>query len=102
MILALLILAPVLLLTLWAFFRLSPRRGDQRKVIGFNLGVLLIGLALCGLVTLNVYKDMSSGPDRAWWPVVSGLYSLALFSAVLLLGGLVRNLVVFRVREPKG
>ena len=102
MILALLILVPVLLLTLWAFFHLSPKRGDRRKVIGFNLGVLILGLAMCGLVTFNVYTDMSSGSDRAWWPVISGLYSLVLFPAVLFLGGLVRNFVLFRVREPNG
>ncbi len=101
MILLLLILVPVLLLTLWAFFRLSPKGGDRRKVIGFNLGVLIFGLAMCGLVTLNIYTDMSSGSDRAWWPVVSGLYSLALFPTVLFLGGLVRNLVLFRIRESK-
>jgi hypothetical protein len=102
MILALLILVPILLLALWAFFRLSPKLDDRRKVIGFNLGVLIFGLTMCGLVTLKVYTDMSAGSDRAWWPVIAGLYSLALFSVVLFLGGLVRNFVLFRAHEPKG
>ena len=101
MIIALLVLVPVLLMSLWAFFRLSPKRGERRKVIGFNLGVLILGLAMCGLVTLNAYIDMSPGSDRAWWPVTSVLYSLVLFPAVLFVGGVVRNFFLFRVREPK-
>ena len=101
MIFALLILLTILLLTLWAFFRLSPTISDQCKVTGFNWGVLIFGLAICGLVALKVCTDMSTGSDRAWWPIISVLYSLALFPVVLFLGGLVRNFVLFRAREPK-
>ncbi len=100
MLLALLILIPILLLSLWAFFRLSPKIGDRSKVMSFNLGVLIFGFALCGLVTFKVYSEMSVGSDRAWWPIISGMYSLVLFSVVLFLGGLVRNYVLFKVRDP--
>ncbi len=102
MILALLILVPILVLTLWAFLHFSPKLGNQRRIIYFNLAVLILGVLVCGLLTLKVYVDMSAGSDRAWWPIISGLYSLALFPLVLFVGGLVRNLLLFRVRDPKG
>ena len=101
MILALLVLVPISVLMLWAFFRFSPKRDKQRRIIYFNLSVLIFGLLLCGLLILKVYQDMSAGPDRAWWPVISGLYSLTVFPVVLFVGGLVRNLLLFRVRDPK-
>jgi hypothetical protein len=100
MILVLLIQLPLLLLAVWAFYRLSPVTPDQRGVRRFNTVVVLLGLGLCGLVAVKVYSDLLAGPDRAWWPVVSALYSLALFPGVLLVGGLIRNLVLFRSDRP--
>ena len=102
MILALLILVPILVLTLWAFLRFSPKLGNRRRIIIFNLAVLIFGLLVCGLLTLKIYTDMSAGSDRYWWPIIAGLYSLALFPVVLLVGGLVRNFVLFRDRDSKG
>lgn len=101
MILALLVLVPILVLMLWAFLHFSPKLDNQRRIIYFNLAVLILGFLLCGWLTLKVYEYMSVGADRAWWPIISGLYSLALFPVVLFVGGLVRNLLLFRVRDPK-
>jgi len=100
MVIALLVLVPILALSLWAFFYFSPEVDNQRGVIVFNLAVLILGFLVCGWLTLKVYGDMSAGPDRAWWPMISGLYSLALFPVVLFVGGLVRNFLLFRVRDP--
>jgi len=100
MVIALLVLVPLLALILWVFFRFSPEVDNQRRVVFFNLAVLTLGFLVCGWLTLKVYEDMSAGPDRAWWPMISGLYSLALFPVVLFVGGLVRNFLLFRVRDP--
>ena len=100
MVIALLVLVPILALILWAFFHFSPEVDNQRGVIIFNLAVLILGFLVCGWLTLKVYEDMSAGPDRAWWPMISGLYSLALFPVVIFVGGLVRNFLLFRVRGP--
>lgn len=96
MVFALLVLVPILVVAAWAFLWSSPRVGNPRGVARFNVGVLMVGVMGCGVLTMKVHRDMAAGPDRPWWPVISALYSLALFPAVLLVGGLVRNLLVFR------
>ncbi len=102
MILALIVLVPILLLSIWAFFKFSPKVEGRRGVLLFNLSVLVVGLLLCAFLTLKVYASMGNGPDRAWWPVLSALGSLVVFPMVLLLGGLVRNRLVFRTGNPHG
>jgi hypothetical protein len=101
MILALLVLVPISVLMVWAFFHFSPKLDNQRRIIYFNLAVLILGFLVCGGLTLKVYENMSAGTDRAWWPIISELYSLAVFPVVLFVGGLVRNLLLFRSRDPK-
>jgi hypothetical protein len=43
---------------------------------------------------------MSEGPDRAHWPALALLASLGIAVVFLLVGGAVRNFLVFRVRGP--
>jgi hypothetical protein len=43
MILALLVLVPILVLMLWAFLHFSPKLDNQRRIIYFNLAVLILG-----------------------------------------------------------
>ena len=101
MTLALITLVPVFLLALWAFFRFSPQADDRHRITRFNLGVVIFGVAVCGFATLKVHSGMSAGPDKAWWPIISMLYSLVLFPLVLGIGGVVRNFVVFRTGRSR-
>jgi hypothetical protein len=102
MILALIVLVPILLISLWAFIRFSPKGGSRQQILLFNLGVLAVALVLCALLTLKIYSHMAAGPDRAWWTILSVLGTLAVFSIVLVVGGLVRNLLVFRPPNIQG
>ncbi len=102
MIIALIVSVPILLMSLWAFMRFSPKGGSRQQVLLFNLGVLAVGLALCALLTLKIYSNMAAGPERAWWTILSVLATLAVFSIVLVVGGLVRNLLVFRSPNTQG
>lgn len=102
MILALIVLVPILLIGLWAFIRFSPKAGSRHQVLLFNLGVLAVGLVFCAVLTLKIYSNMAAGPDRAWWTILSVLGTLAVFSIVLVVGGLVRNLWVFRPPNTQG
>jgi hypothetical protein len=99
MIISLLILLPLALLALWFFTKSSPRGDGKGGVFLFNALVLAASVLFCGALTLKVYAMLAGGPDRAWWPVLSVLGSLLLFSACLTLGGLIRNLIVF---PPRG
>jgi hypothetical protein len=99
---SLILLILVLAVSTWAFLRYSPRGSDPRRVVRFNASVLVIGVIGCGALTIKLYLALATSQDRAWWPVIAGLYSLALFSAVLLVGALVRNLLVFRPRRGSG
>ncbi len=102
MILAFIVLVPILLLSLWTFIRFSPKVTNRQGVFVFNLGVLAVGLLLCGFLTLKVYANFATGPDRAWWPILSLLGTLVVFPVVLLAGGLVRNGVVFSPPNKHG
>ena len=81
MILALIILAPLVILALWQFIKLFPVGVEKRKVRIYNSVVILIGVLLCGLLTLNVYENMASGSDRAWWTMSPvGVFAQFIFS----------------------
>ncbi len=99
MILALIILVPLVLLALWQFIKFSPEGVEKKKLLFCNSVVIIIGVILCGLLTLNVYVNMAGGSDRAWWPILSVLGSLVVFPVCLTVGGIIRNYLVFR--SPK-
>ena len=97
MILAYGMLVPLFIVTLWAFFRFSPKSSQSVVVKIYNIGALLIAIVLGGGYAVHLYVAMS-GADFGWWPVVASLAVLAISSVVLALSGLLRNFVFFRVR----
>ncbi len=102
MFLALIVLVPILLLSIWAFFKFSPNMEGRKVILLFNLSVLGVGLLLSALLTLKVHANLAAGPDRAWWPILSALGTLVVFPVVLLAGGLLRNGLVFRPPNNHG
>jgi len=102
MILALIVLVPIFLLSVWAFLRYSLRMEGRTGILLFNLSVLVVGLLLCALLTLKVHANFAAGPDRAWWPILAALGTLVVFPVVLLAGGLLRNGLVFRPPNNHG
>ena len=96
MILSLIILVPLVIISLWAFFTYAPKAVERTRLFRYNMGVLGIGILLCGALTYKFYSILAGTTDRAWWPVLSALGSMLLFSVCLAVGGLLRNLVVLR------
>ena len=43
------LLVPLFLITLWGFFRFTPRSSQSEKVHVYNIGAILVALALCGI-----------------------------------------------------
>jgi len=95
-IVALLILVPIAGVVVWAFFRLSPLGAQSRKVLRFNIGALVIALALAGGWGLRTYLVMSPTVDAAWWPVISVLGALIIIPLVLGLAAALRTFVLVR------
>ena len=96
MILALAILVSVLLLSVWLFFRLSPKDAAKMGVTLYNACVLIVGVLSCGALTFGLHSTLADTMDRPWWPILSVLGSLVAFSLCLVVGGVVRNLLLFR------
>ena len=96
MILALIVLLPILVLSLWWFHKLSPREAEQRFVWLYNTAVLVVGVLICAGLTLRLRATLADTSDRAWWPVLSAIFSLLVLPLWIAVGGVVRNLLVFR------
>ena len=98
MIVAFAILLPVLGVSLWAYCRFHPGRDGAKSIRIFDALVVGCAVALSIVATGYLRKEMASGPDSAWWPVVSVIYSLVIFPACLLVGGIIRHVVYSRLR----
>ena len=102
MVLTLIVLLPVLILSLWGFYRLSPRDAAKRLVRLYNAAVMIAGVALCMGISLRLRATMADTPDRAWWPVLSAVFSMLALPLWLAACGVVRNLLLFRSGQGPG
>jgi len=98
MILALIVLVPFCVAALWVFFRFSPKDKNKAKlIIVVNSVIILIDILLCAIYSCRTYATMINTVDRNWWPILSVLGSLFIFSIVLIVGAIIRVLI-FRKR----
>ena len=82
----------------WIFLKSSPSiQGQQRALLNFNLSSVFVAVFPCVLLTYFTYISLVDTVDRAWWPVLSGLGSVLIISVVLL-GGVILRMIVFRER----
>ena len=96
MIVVLLVLVPIVSVVVWAFFRLSPSGAQSRMVLCFNVGALVIALALAAGWSVRTYLVMSPTVDAPWWPVISVLGALTIIPVVLGLAAAIRSFVLCR------
>ena len=102
MILALIVLLPILVLSLWWFYKLSPKDAEKRLVRLYNMAVLVAGVVICTGISLKLRGMLADSPDRAWWPVLSAIVSLLVLPLWIAVSGVVRNLLVFRSGQGPG
>jgi ACR3 family arsenite efflux pump ArsB len=62
----------------------------------FNVGALVVALAVAAGWSVRTYLVMSPTVDVAWWPVISVLGALIIIPLVLGLAAAVRSFVMFR------
>lgn len=96
MVVALLVLVPIAGVVVWAFFRLFPSGAQSRMVLRFNVGALVVALAVAVGWSVRTYLVMSPTVDAAWWPVISVLGALIIIPSVLGLAAAIRSFVLFR------
>ena len=97
MIVAMVVLVPVILIVLWAYFRYSPSSDEHESVVMFNTISLILALAAAGGYAFYVYITMSRGPDGQMWPYIAAVFSMALVALILGISAFVRRLIY-----PKG
>jgi len=96
MIVALLVLVPIAGVVVWVFFRRSPSGAQSHTVLRFNVGALVVALALAAGWSVRTYLVMSPTVDAPWWPVISVLGALIIIPLVLGLAAALRTFVLFR------
>lgn len=95
MIISLFILIPFTIATVCLFLKYVPSKQNNKMMQVVNFAIVVIGLLLCGTVSLRFYIVMAGGVDEGWWPILSVLCSLIIFPITLIVGGLIRNFFIF-------
>ncbi len=96
MIVSLGILIPFLCFVLWLYFKFTPKHADKKSLRLYNLIVVLLALLSCFFVSLHFYTTTGQSVDSAWWPVLALMGSLFIFPIIVFIGGVIRNLIIFR------
>ncbi len=99
MIFAVSLLIPLLLLAVWAFWRLSPKSAAAGPLRAFNLGALALGLLLAAALALYVRSSMAETADSGLWPAVAAFYTMTFVPLWLAVAGGLRRLM-FGTRSP--
>ena len=102
MITALIVLIPLLMISLFFFFKLPPKCADPKKIKIYNLVTLAVAISLSVMFSLRVRVIMINGPDAAWWPLIAFTFSLAVLAGTISISGLLRNLLIFRNKTKTG
>lgn len=93
----LIILLPFFIISLWLFFRFSPKQQKNKCKI-YNLIIISVAIFFCLLYSYRTYTVMINTNDSAWWLILSILGSLFIFSVTLIIGSILRNHLFFRTR----
>jgi len=91
MVFPLTLLLPVLVLSLWLFWRLSPPRPDATPVRRFNAIAIILTLMIAALAAWYVRSTMMASSDHASWPLIAAFYLLGVIPMSLAVAGLVRK-----------
>jgi len=94
MIVAILILVPLLIFSLFLFIRRSPTTTRKRGLLLYNVAVILAAISWSCVDSWLLRSKM--GVDIGWWWVVAFIRGSSIIVTVLLIMGLTRNLLVFQ------
>jgi len=95
-IIAFLVLIPLLILSLWIFFKYSPKGINAQVILAYNLTTFVVGVVLSIIYSLYLRESMINGSDYGWWPVLSFIFSFVITIGTLFVSGILRNFIIFR------
>lgn len=99
MLLTLLLLISLFFLTLFVYAKTTPKHIHARSRALYNLAVFVLALLVCLIVYAHTYLNSGLSIERAMLSILAYLQSLLGVSIVLIVGGLFRNLILYRRKK---
>ena len=96
MIIAFFTLVPFNVLVVWAYKRFWPAHVPAVAKMRYDMTVFSLAVIFCFSVTFHFFMALQESNDRAWWPMLSFIASLVIFPVTVTVGGLLRNMVLFK------
>ena len=96
MLVLLLLLASLLFVTLITYIKTAPEHIENQTRSRYNFFVFSLALLACLIIYIYTYLNNGLSIERAVFSLLAYLQSLLVISIVLIIGGLFRNLLIFR------
>jgi hypothetical protein len=96
MLIALTLLTSLFFITLLVYLKTTPEPIDIRHRIIFDVIIFALALLACVIIYAYTYLNNGLSIQRAVLSLLAYLQSLLAISMVLMIGGLCRNLIIFR------
>ena len=94
MIIPRIVLIPLLIISLLAFFKLSPQNPNPKKVKIYNLSTIMVAILLSIIYTAKVMAYMVG--SSIWWPYIVFICSSTIMIGTIFISGIIRNFIIFR------
>jgi len=92
----LLLIVSLFFVTLIAYLKTTPEHIENQTRIRYNFFVFSLALFACFIIYIYTYLNNGLSYERAVFSLLAYLQSLLVSSIVLIVGGLFRNLLIFR------
>ncbi len=99
MLYAIIILISLFFITLFIYVKTTPERIHARSRTRYNGVIFFLALLVCLTVYTATYLKNGLSIEQALLSIMAYLQSLLAVSTVLIIGGLFRNLILFRKRK---
>jgi hypothetical protein len=98
-----LIMAFLLCAVVWGFFHANPQGVSRASLLGWNIGILALGVILALAAAIPLYHDaVAAKPDHKSVAVYLAIMAGGSgFMIIVAVGGLLRNLLVFPLAKRK-
>ena len=99
LLLALILCVSLFVVTTYVYLKTTPRHIDMRFITIYNSIIFAFSFLACLMIYKYAYLNNGLSVERAILSLLAYLQSLFTISAILLLGGLFRNLIMFRKKN---